>query len=217
MSLLITAFSDFDGGWNASERLLTHLETDQNHLERAWGAPVAFARLAVDTESIGRQLDDALDAVRPSHLLLMGQATARDVIALERVARNARDLRAPDAGGRMGALGPVDPDGPPLRRATWPGLDALAAALTAAGLPAETSDDAGRHLCNQALYLALGRPAAPLTTFLHLPLMREQAAAGLPCARRRPDAAGLPLTEMARAVGLILRHTRATPPKGAIA
>ncbi|MDR6286610.1 pyroglutamyl-peptidase [Methylopila jiangsuensis] len=217
MTLLITAFGDFDGGWNASDRLLTHLEADRARLEQAWGAPVAFTRLAVDTEGIGHELDRALDAIRPTHLLLMGQATARDALALERVARNARDLRAPDACGRMGALGPVEPDGPLLRRATWPGLGALGAALSAAGLPAETSDDAGGHLCNQALYLALGRPAAPLAAFLHLPLMREQVAAGLPCARRRPGAAGMPVTEMARAVGLILRHTRAMPSTGAIA
>ncbi|MFD1333726.1 hypothetical protein ACFQ4O_17110, partial [Methylopila musalis] len=110
MTLLITAFGEFDGGWNASERLLTQLEADRARLKALWRAPVAFARFTVDTESIGAQLDAALDAVRPSHLLLMGQATDRDGFTLERVARNDRTLRAPDVHGRTGALGPAQPD-----------------------------------------------------------------------------------------------------------
>ena len=138
----------------------------------------------------------------------MGQATTRDAVALERVARNLRDLGAPDAAGRTGAFGAVSEGGPPTRLATWPDLDGAAAALTLSGVPAYVSDDAGSHLCNQTLYLAL-EAAGPLATFLHLPLCAEQVADGLPAAMRRPGCAGIGLDQMARAVRLILSHTRA--------
>ncbi|WP_378799457.1 hypothetical protein [Methylopila henanensis] len=207
MTLMITAFGPFDGGWNVSDRLLDALERDRAEVEEAWGAPVAFVRLVVDTETIERQLDDALAEVRPSHLLLMGQAAARDGLTLERAARNRRDLAAPDACGRRGPLGPVRAGGPDLRAATWPDLAGAAAALAQAGFSATVSDDAGAHLCNQALYLALER-AGPPATFLHLPPCAEQVADRVPAALRRPKAPRLTIAEMARAVGVVLRHTR---------
>lgn len=212
MSLLITAFCVFEGGPNCSEILLDALVADQNALEAVWGGPVAFARFAVDARTIERQLADALAAHRPSHVLLMGQAASRSRLSFERAARNALDLRVADAAGRLGALGPVRPGGPGIRRATWPGLGRACEALAGERVLAELSDDAGSHLCNQALYLALeaAEAAKPpfVATFLHLPLLPEQVAARIPAAARAPAGAGLPLPEMTRAMTVFLRHTR---------
>lgn len=205
MSLVITAFGAFDGGWNCSERLLDALEDERATLTALWGGPVAFVRLPVDTEAIAGHLHVALAAHRPTHILLMGQAAGRADLALERIARNDRDLRTPDVCGRCGALGPVDGSGPDTRDATWPDLAGAADQLARDGLPVVLSDDAGRHLCNQTLYLALGVEGLH-AAFLHLPLLPEQAAEGLPAAQGgRPT---LPLDDMRRAVRALLMHSR---------
>lgn len=212
MSLLITAFGPFDGGPNCSEALLRRLASDRAAIEAAWGGSAAFALLEVDTEAVGRRLGEALDAARPTHVLMTGQAAGRAALCFERIARNRRDLGVADARGRSGALGPVRDGGPELRAATWPDLEGAAAALRASGFAAEVSDDAGSHLCNQTLYLALeaaerARPAF-VATFLHLPLIPEQIAAGVPAAARLHACAALPLDQMERAVAAFLVHTR---------
>lgn len=210
--LLITAFGRFDGGPNCSERLLDRLAEDRAGIEALWGGPVAFALLPVDAETAENLLRQAIRAARPSHVLLTGQAGGRAHVSLERLARNRLDLAVPDDAGRLGALGPVRREGPDTRAATWPDLQGAAAAMAAAGAPTEVSDDAGAHLCNQTLYLALERAETSkkpfVATFLHLPLLPEQVAAQVPAAARRPGCFALPLDEMARAVRVFLMHTR---------
>lgn len=212
MSLLVTAFGRFDGGPNCSERLLGRLSEDLPALEALWGGPVDLRLLPVDARTAGALLRRAIRAARPSHLLLMGQAGGRAEISLERTARNRLDLAVPDARGRLGPLGPIEKGGPATRAATWPDLEGAAAAMRAAGVPAEVSDDAGAHLCNETLYLALAlaERSAPafVATFMHLPLMPEQVEAGVPAALRRPGCFAMPLDAMARAVGVFLLHTR---------
>ncbi|GLK68352.1 hypothetical protein [Hansschlegelia plantiphila] len=212
MSLLLTAFGRFDGGPNCSERLLEALAADRAALEAIWRGPVAAVRLDVDSETVAAALRSAVERARPTHVLLMGQASGRDALCFERIARNRRDLRTPDIAGRIGDLGPVAPGGPDQLEATWPDLAALAAALVAEGVPARVSDDAGAHLCNQTLYTALraAERASPrfVVAFVHLPLLPEQVAAQIPAAASRPGCPTVALDDMARAVRAVLRHTR---------
>lgn len=212
MSLLVTAFGRFDGGPNCSEALLGRLAADRAALEAEWGGRVAFRLLAVDTERAEAQLAEALAEARPTHALLMGQAAGRRALSFERIARNRRDLRVADERGLCGALGPVRAGGPETRAATWPDLEGAAEALCAQGFPAEVSDDAGAHLCNQTLYLALeaAERAEPsfVATFLHLPLTPEQVEADVPAAARLQSRPATPLDDMARAVAAFLVHTR---------
>jgi pyroglutamyl-peptidase len=216
--LLITAFGWFDGGPNCSERLLARLTADRPAVEALWGGPVATALLAVDCVLAEAQLARALADARPTHLLLTGQAAGRPHVSLERVARNRLDLRVPDDRGRLGPLGPVRDGGPDRYAATWPDLEGAAAAIRDAGVPAQVSDDAGAHLCNQTLYLALEaarRAEQPfVATFLHLPLLTEQIAAAIPQAAGAPGCVGMDLDDMARAVRAVLVHTRAATDRG---
>ena len=212
--LLVTAFGRFDGGPNCSEALLERLARDRDEIKALWGGPASFVLLPVRAETAERELAAALALARPSHLLMLGQAAGRDRLSFERVARNRLRLLVPDEAGRFGDYGWVREGGPEERRATWPDLDGVVAALDAEGAPAGLSDDAGSHLCNQSLYLALeaAERAEPgfVATFLHLPLLPEQVEAGVPAAARLPGCAVLPLDEMARAVRLVLVHTRRT-------
>ncbi len=210
--LLITAFGRFDGGWNCSEALLARLRADRNELEALWSGPVAFALLPVRAEAAEAELAGALEAARPTHLLMTGQAAGRDALSFERVARNRIHIAVADLDGRIGTAGAVREGGPAERRSDWPDLAGLVAALDGAGLPARLSDDAGAHLCNQTLYLALeaAERTTPrfVSTFLHLPLLPEQVADGLPAAARHAQCFAMPIEEMARAVRLVLVHTR---------
>ena len=213
MSLLITAFGRFMGGPNCSQILLEALAAERAELERIWRAPITLEVLPVDVEAVRPALERLLRTAAPSHLLLMGQAGARDAICLERKARNHIDLGVPDAAGRLGPLGPVIAGGPDQMLANWPDPEGVVAAVKAAGAPARLSDDAGGHLCNQTLYLALeaaGKAAGGslVATFLHLPLLPEQIAAGVPAAQGA--GCSVALDDMKRAVRAILRHTRET-------
>lgn len=213
--LLLTAFGRFDGGPNCSEALLDALRRDRRALKSIWRGPIAFQRLDVDTVAIESAFPKALRRKRPTHVLMMGQAAGRKALSFERLAHNRRDFGVADAAGRIGPLGPVREGGPDVRAANWPDLDGLAAAVSAHATPAIVSDDAGAHLCNQTLYLALeaaeraGQPF--VATFLHLPLLPGQVALGVPAAQRaeRPTVA---LDDMRRAVREILRHTRRDAP-----
>jgi pyroglutamyl-peptidase len=213
MTILITGFGPFDGGSNASDALLGAIARERPRLEATLGIAIATRLLPVDTLEAPSILAQAIDALAPSHILLMGQAASRTAISLEAVARNRRHFRVPDSAGRLIENAQVLDDGPESYAATWPDLPGLAAELSRARIPAVVSEECGGHLCNQVLYTTLhgaaasARPCAAM--FLHLPLLPEQVAAGEPAALRNPDCSGLPLATMVAAVEIVLAHTLA--------
>jgi pyroglutamyl-peptidase len=208
-ALLITAFGRFHGGPNCTEVLIRSLQRSRGTIASDFQGRVGFALFDVDTQTIEGALSKALRRVKPSHVLLMGQAAGRSALCLERIARNRRDFGVPDAAGRSGPLGPVREGGPAEHIANWPDLKGAVAAIEGEGVPAMVSEEAGGHLCNQTLYLALEAAERDgfVATFLHLPLLPEQVVAGVPAAQGEARPA-VPLHDMARAVRAVLRHTR---------
>jgi pyroglutamyl-peptidase len=86
---------------------------------------------------------------------------------------------ADNEGDRPTDGGPIEPDGPPARFASWDAA-ALAGELLENDLPAIVSHHAGTHLCNLVLYCAVGAMAragleGPVG-FLHLPYTPKQVA-----------------------------------------
>jgi len=73
------------------------------------------------------------------------------------------------------------------------------------------SSDAGNHLCNQLLYLALraaakrGQPC--VVTFVHVPVLPQQVIDGEPMTMRHPNCPCLPLPMLIEAVACLLRTT----------
>ncbi|MGQ4273584.1 pyroglutamyl-peptidase I family protein [Terrihabitans sp. B22-R8] len=208
MTLLIMAFGPFDGGSNASETLLRVLERDLPALAAWAGEEVRTLLLPVDTVRAPEILAEAMGP-DVSRVLMMGQASGRNRIGLERFARNRRHFRVPDCEGRIIMGLPVIEGGPDLHEASWPGLAQTADALNADGIPAMVSEDCGSHLCNQVLYTVLheaataGRSCEAL--FLHLPLLPEQVIAGEPAAAKHEACAFMPVSMSLRAVEMILR------------
>jgi pyroglutamyl-peptidase len=215
MTILVTGFGPFDGGSNASQRLLEVLEERQERLSEEIGQRLALTVLPVDTEAAPIALERLIEALRPVYVLLCGQAAGRGQINLEQLAVNRREFRVPDAAGRMLSGCSVRDGGADSLPATWPDAEGAVAALTAARIPAVLSRDCGTHLCNQLLYAVLHRAAAHGTPrgamFLHVPLTPEQVASGEQAARRHAACPSLPVSVTVRAVEMLLARLAATP------
>lgn len=171
MRILLTAFEPFGGdAENASrEAVLRLVERGVDGVELVVGIlPVAFA-------SAPPALRALVAAHAPDAVLAVGEAGGRGVVTPERHGRNRIDARIPDELGAQPRDIVID-DGPELRAATLD-VDALVAAIRAAGVPAEASEDAGAFVCNRiAVEIAgLGVPAA----FVHVPAVRSVGVAGV--------------------------------------
>lgn len=166
MALLVTAFGPFDGRpVNASSQALAGLKRAR---------PALHTRvLAVDAVTGPSRLRRALRDLQPDAVLLLGEAAGSTAIRLETTAWNELDFRIPDAAGRQPRAQAIDPASPASLASTLP-IATLHTHLTAAGHPVELSNDPGRYLCNQVMFVALRhlaatRPGTP-AGFVHLPL-----------------------------------------------
>jgi pyroglutamyl-peptidase len=169
MKLLLFGFPPFGGDRiNPSEHAVRALAA-----EPPPGMEIVPAVLAVSFAAMPALLADALERTRPDSVLGLGQAAGRAELAIERVALNLIDARIPDNEGVQPIDVPVLAGGPPALFARLP-VKAMAAAVSAAGVPATLSLSAGSFVCNAALYLACrhGVPAG----FIHLPVLPEQSA-----------------------------------------
>ena len=195
LRVLVTGFEPFGGEpINPSQQLVNELEHD--HFA---GLELRTRILPVDIERLPGALKRALDEAQPDALLLVGQATGRDAICLETTAVNEVAYgKARDNAGRSISSAPVQAGGPSRRASTLP-LEPLQAALAAAGHRVRCSHDAGRFLCNHALYTCLAREPAIPCAFVHVPLLPEQAA------RRELDEPSLELSAMGACLRELLR------------
>jgi pyroglutamyl-peptidase len=144
------------------------------------GVTIRTAQIPVSRARLPQVIDALVAEHRPLFYVSLGLATAAPVLRFETTAINRADFGVADnEGARPTDGGPIDPDGPEARFATWD-AKGLAKALLAADIPAVVSHHAGTHLCNLVLYSAVGAMArAGLTGpvgFLHLPYTPKQVA-----------------------------------------
>ena len=121
-------------------------------------------------------LEQALDAVRPTLVICLGQAGGRSDISVERVAINVDDARIPDNAGAQPVDEPVRAAGPAAYFSTLP-IKAMVAGLRESGLPASVSQTAGTFVCNHVFYglmhACAERPGVQ-AGFIHVPWLPEQ-------------------------------------------
>jgi pyroglutamyl-peptidase len=169
MKILVTAFGPFDGRPdNASSLALRELEI---------GLPGIHTRiLPVDAVIAPSRLKQALKQIRPSALIMLGEAAGSRQIRLETTAWNELDFRIPDIAGRQPSLKPIIRSAPSHFTSTLP-LAAIHASLVNSGHQVSLSDDAGRYLCNQLFYVARHQMDSHTTAcpagFIHLPLAKD--------------------------------------------
>lgn len=183
--VLVTGFEPFPGApFNPTKWLVGRLRETPPAIAdmgafRAEVLPVSYAAVGPRLSEIGR-------AFPPDIAIHFGLARDCGGFRLERIARNRLvPLHADNAGHRPDA-GPICA-GPESFASSLP-LDAIQQALSADGIPAEWSDDAGGYLCNAVFTLSLAR-AAPgfsprMSGFVHVPLVSPMAdpADNAPCA-----------------------------------
>jgi pyroglutamyl-peptidase len=171
-TILVTGFEPFGGertnpSWEICTRLpkmigRTRIETLQ--------VPCRF-REAIETVAA------AIESLRPSHVVCIGQAGGRDRLSIERVAINLDDARIPDNAGAQPVDEPIAANGPPAYFATLP-IKAMAEAVRRSGVPAEVSNTAGTFVCNHLLYGVLHYLAASGSSaragFIHVPYAEAQ-------------------------------------------
>lgn len=126
---------------------------------------------ALDTQLIPALRNGGYDAV-----LLLGVAPRRKAITPEMRALNRVSRLFPDAAGRVGAADlRLDPGSNATILRSHAPLGAMVRAMRADGLEARLSRNAGRYLCNAALFTALqvtGRNESRRVAFIHIPFPR---------------------------------------------
>jgi pyroglutamyl-peptidase len=189
--VLVTGFEPFGGErTNPSWEVCTRL-------------PRAIAGLRVETRRVPCEFRRAIEVaaaaiegLRPRLVVCLGLAGGRAHLCLERVAINVDDARAADNAGAAPVDEPIAPHGPPAYFATLP-VKAAAAAMRAAGVPAEVSNSAGTYVCNHLMYGVLHFIAASghgaRAGFIHVPYAEEQVL-------DKPGTPAMSVATMARGV-----------------
>jgi len=164
--ILVTAFGPFDGRLeNASSLALKELKRSLPEIRTRV--------LPVDSVLAPSRMKQALAAIRPRALVMLGEAAGSLAIRLESTAWNQLDFRIPDIAGRQPQGREIRPGGPATLESTLP-LARWQQRLAGEGQTVELSSDPGRYLCNQVFYVARdwiergGRECR--AGFIHLPL-----------------------------------------------
>lgn len=173
MNIILTGFEPFNGSsTNPSAKVIKNFPVylfPEHNLVREI--------LPVDREKAVAWLKNAIQDTRPEILILLGEATNRPVISIEKVAINWMDFRIADNSGVQVRDQAVVDDGPTAFFSTLP-VSLIHSQLKAAQIPAEISLSAGAYLCNQVFYSSLYYLALTgsksMCGFIHLPSLPEQ-------------------------------------------
>lgn len=174
MKLLLTAFEPFDGmKKNASLEALRAVIAGGVANVR-----LRSAILPVDATRGPNALIRAVRGSKPEVVICLGQAARRPFVCIERLGVNLLDFRIADNRGKKIIDQPIVRSGPAAYFTTLPHR-AMLAAMHAAGVPAELSQDAGTYLCNQITYTLMHLLATEMPDvrggFIHLPVLPVQA------------------------------------------
>ncbi|KZE88895.1 pyroglutamyl-peptidase I [Microbacterium sp. TNHR37B] len=193
-TVLLTGFEPFGGdAVNPSGEAVRQVAAQ-------WDMPARLVTdvLPVTFEGAAARLRELLTTHRPDVVLATGLAGGRAAVGVERIAVNLLDARIPDNAGHQPIDVPSMSGAPAAAFATVP-VKAVAAAIVAAGIPAEVSHSAGTFVCNHVFFTAL-QEALPRARvgFVHVPWSREHAPQGQPA---------LPADAIAQAVRLAIVTT----------
>jgi pyroglutamyl-peptidase len=172
--VLVTGFEPFGGestnpSWDVSTQLPKEIA----------GLRVETCRVPCEFRRAIEVVAEAIERAHPALVVCLGQAGGRARIGVERVAINVDDARIADNAGFQPVDELVAANGPPAYFASLP-VKAMAAAVRAAGVPAEVSNSAGTFVCNHLMYGVLHYLAASGSRaragFIHVPYSEQQAA-----------------------------------------
>ena len=192
MSVLVSCFEPFDGEFiNASQEAVSVLSLRRKDLHYAV-LPTIFSRAA-------DELLYTIGSLGPELVIMLGEASGRCSISLERVALNFVNARIPDNEGSQPSHELIRPGGPLALQANLP-LQKISAALEDAHIPNTISYFAGTFVCNFLSYRVMDYCSSKdriRALFVHLPLCEKQAV-------RKPSTPYMHSDISAKAVELII-------------
>lgn len=113
-------------------------------------------------------------SVRPDIILMLGLASKRHEVSIERIAINLMDSVKPDNDGYLPKNEKISSRGREAYFTSFP-VREIASAVEASGTPSAVSNSAGLYVCNSVYYSALQYVARSRrkvsALFVHLPLM----------------------------------------------
>lgn len=171
IEILVTGFGPFPGVHsNLSGDLIRWIEDGRMRLPT--DANVTTAVVPTSWRATADFVNQTMAELDPDIALHFGVSRRAPGFQVEQIARNAVS-RAADCNGQAFAGPCLSEGGPPLLRPPV-GAQQLVHELRYRGLPAATSRDAGRYLCNMLLYMSLEQAQViektRITNFTHLPL-----------------------------------------------
>ncbi len=185
--ILVAGFGPFPGAAvNPSAALARRLA----RLRRPALAPAVVRAHVFETSyrAVARDLDRLAQSYRPHVILLFGVAPRSRHLRIETRARNLVSF-FPDAGRQAPSRRRIA-DGPPAIPVARGLPKRLLQAARSHGLRAGLSRDAGRYVCNFALWRALEHSirtnAQPLVAFVHIPPIAPPGRRARPRPRGRP-------------------------------
>ena len=169
MSVLVSCFEPFGGeSINASQELVNVLSSTRKDLHYLV-LPTVFSS-AVD------RIIQTIDLIRPGLVIMLGEASGRASISLERVALNFANARIQDNEGSQPSHELIRADGPLALQTNLP-LERISDVLTVEGIPNTISYFAGTFVCNSLSYgvLEYCLHNSIQAGFVHVPLCERQA------------------------------------------
>lgn len=173
MKILVTGFEPFGGEAENASGIAVHR---LGEIAAPDGVEIVTATLPVTWAGASPALLRAVAERQPDALLAVGEAGGRTVVTPECRAKNLGHGRIPDNDGVARAPAPLT-EGPEHLDSRIDPAE-LARAVRDAGVPADTSDDAGAFLCNAVFWSALHDTDLP-AAFLHVPAVRSHGLAGI--------------------------------------
>lgn len=173
MNIILTGFDPFNGSsTNPSAEVIKNFPVNlfpEHNL--------ILEILPVDSVKAVALLRESIQENQPEIIILLGEATNRPVVSIEKVAINWMDFRIADNSGKQVLDQSVVEDGPAAFFSTLP-VNLISNQLKTAQIPVEISLSAGAYLCNQVFYSSLYYSTLEdnkcLCGFIHLPSLPEQ-------------------------------------------
>lgn len=176
MKVLVTFFDPFGG-----EKVNSAQQAAELLPPRICGAEIVKACVPTSYSRSSARISELLDALSPGALIMLGQASGRASVTLEKAALNFDSSPAPDNDGEIRNGSEIVPGGPDGIFSTLD-VSGISEECRRLGLPVFVSLSAGGFVCNHlfytALYTALRKGTGVHTGFVHLPAVPSQSPDG---------------------------------------